>query len=492
MSGGALALAFPRPDLHVLAWLALAPLFGLAALLPPRAALGWGWLSGTVFFLTLLRWLDHTFQHYSAIPWPLTWLPIAGLAAYCGLYFGLVTAGMAWLARRSGPGPALAAAPPLWVAGEWVRGWFLAGFPWGLVGYSQSSVLPVIQVAELAGVYGVSLVVVAVNAAVAGLVILPWRRALPGALAVGGLVASVVAFGFWRLGEPVPPAGPVLALVQPSIEQPLKWDRAHEAETLAVSLALTREAGRDRPDLIVWPETAAPTVFRRDAGLQRLLGDISTASGAPILVGSIDVSDAPPLRYYNSAFLLSGREIAGRYDKIHLVPFGEYVPLSGVIGFVRGWAEFIADLEPGPGPVVFPGPPAPFGVIICYEGVFPELVRAFIRRGARFMINMTNDAWFGRTSGPLQHLAMYPLRAVEHRVAIARVANTGVSAFIAPTGRIVRSAGPFERAVLRDGIPLRAGTTLYTRLGNWLVLMCVAATAGLFGRAFAGGHRGAD
>lgn len=488
-SGVGLALAFPRFDVHSLAWVALAPVLALAAERPPRVALGWGWLGGSVFFVVLLRWLDHTFRLYSAIPWPLTWLPITALAAYCGLYTGLVALGVAWLARRTGRGPALAAAPALWVVGEWVRGWLMGGFPWGLVGYSQYAALPVIQVAELAGVYAVSFVVVAVNAAAAGLLVLGGRRAAPGAAAAAALLAAVLLFGWARLTAPPPPGGVTIALVQPSIEQALKGNPAHEADTRAIYLALTREAARTRPDLIVWPETAAPTVFRGDAGLQAALRAIAAASGARILVGSIDVADAPPPRYYNSAFLLTPQGIAGRYDKIHLVPFGEYVPLSGLIGFVRGWAEFIADLEPGPGPVVFPGPPAPFGVIICYEGIFPELVRPFVRGGARFMVNMTNDAWFGRTSGPWQHLAMYPLRAVEHRVAIARAANTGVSALVAPSGRIVSAAGLFRRGVLRGAVAVRAGTTLYTRFGDWFVYACLAASGALAGWALAGAHR---
>lgn len=499
--GGALALAYPRFDLHALAWFALVPLLAAAVNLPPRVAFGWGWLGGTMFFLALLRWLDHTFRLYSAIPWPVTWLPIAALAAYCGLYFGLVALGSAWIARRRGPGLGLVAAPGLWVVGEWLRGWLMGGFPWGLIGYSQYSVLPVIQVAELTGVYGVSFVVVAVNAAIAGVLVLPWRRALVGGVAAGCLVAAVVLFGRARLDEtpllvrdPLGVAAPTasIALMQPSIEQARKWDSAHESATLETYLALTRQAAAGRPDLIVWPETASPTVFRRDAGLRAVLGTISRESGAAILVGSIDVADTAPIRYYNSAFLLNGRAITGRYDKMHLVPFGEFVPLSRLIGFVRSWAEFIADLEPGSGPVVFPGPPAPFGVIICYEGIFPELVRAFVRGGARFMVNMTNDAWFGRTSGPLQHLAMYPLRAVEHRVAIARAANTGVSAFISPTGRIVREAGLFTRGVLADRVPLGAATTLYTRLGNWFVYACLAASGALVGWARAGAHRDAE
>jgi apolipoprotein N-acyltransferase len=182
-------------------------------------------------------------------------------------------------------------------------------------------------------------------------------------------------------------------------------------------------------------ETAAPAPIRRDPELLRTLGALSGSLRVPLLVGSIDVDGSTPPKIRNSAFLLTERGIVGRYDKIKLVPFGEYVPLAGLIGFVRSWAEFIAELEPGSSASVFPGPPAPFGVVICYEGIFPELVREFVKGGARLIVNMTNDAWFGRTSGPWQHLAMYPFRAVEHRVAVVRAANTGVSAFIAPPAR---------------------------------------------------------
>jgi apolipoprotein N-acyltransferase len=159
------------------------------------------------------------------------------------------------------------------------------------------------------------------------------------------------------------------------------------------------------------------------------------------------------------------------------------VPLSGVIGFVRGWAEFIADLEPGSGTVVFPGPPAPFGVVICYEGIFPDLVREFVNGGARMMVNMTNDGWFGRTSGPEQHLSMYPFRAVEHRIAVVRAANTGVSAFIAPSGQVVRHLGLFQRGVITDRVPLRQGRTLFTRLGDWVAYLSLALAAASVGVA---------
>jgi apolipoprotein N-acyltransferase len=226
----------------------------------------------------------------------------------------------------------------------------------------------------------------------------------------------------------------------------------------------------------VWPETASPTVLRQDPRLVASLTAVASELKAPLLIGSIDAEGNPP-RFRNTAFVLTDQGIVGRYDKIHLVPFGEFVPFSRLIGFVRGWAEFIAELEPGTRTVVFQGPPAPYGVVICYEGIFPDLVRDFVRDGARLMVNMTNDAWFGRTSGPEQHLSMYPFRAVEHRVSVVRAANTGVSAFIAPTGQIIRRMKLYERGLLTETMPLRVGKTLFTRLGDWPGLLSLAVSA---------------
>ncbi|HSE92628.1 MAG TPA: apolipoprotein N-acyltransferase [Methylomirabilota bacterium] len=476
-AGAALPLAYPRTDWAGTAWVALAPVLLLAVTRPARASFGWGWVAGFIFFLLLLRWLNFTFGVYSAIPWPLTWAPTAALAAYCGFYVGLVMLCVSWVAERRGRGRALAAAPFLWVTAEWLRGHLLGGFPWGHLGYSQHSQLAVIQVAELAGVDGVALVVVAVNAALAGCVTLSRGRAAAGLAAAAVLLAGTIGFGLTRLAEPEPLAEARVALMQPAIEQPLKWDEKHTASTLRIYGELTRSAAQLRPALIVWPETASPTLLRRDRVLLDALSDLARASGVTLLVGSVDVMDPAGRDVRNTAFLLTEQGIVGRYDKIHLVPFGEYVPLSRVIGFVRGWAQFISELTPGSHAMVFPGPPAPFGVVICYEGIFPALFRRFVQDGARLMVNMTNDAWFGRTSGPLQHLAMYPFRAVEHRTALVRVANTGVSAFIDPRGRIVSSLGLFERGILSHEIALRRSETLYTRFGDWLAGLSAGVSA---------------
>jgi len=487
------ALAFPKTDWAPLAWVWLVPALVSGATRAPRAALRDGWLAGTVFFVVLLRWLDFTFLHYSDIPWPVTWLPIVALAGYCGLYAGAVAGAIAWLRGRLGVGTALCLAPPLWVVGEWIRGHLMGGFPWGLLGYSQHAQLPVIQIAELGGVYAVSFLIVAVNAALAGLLVPGPRRAWPGVLAAAVLLAGALGFGALALAAPDASTGARsvdIAVIQPAIEQTIKWDPARHAQILDIYESLTREAAATRPAAVFWPETATTIFLREDRALLERLVRLSAEIGTPILVGSIDRRDGAEGQFLNSAFLLTGQGITAKYDKIHLVPFGEYVPLAGVLGFVRGWAEFISEFGTGDIETIFRLPAAPFGTVICYEIIFPELFRGFVVRGASFMANITNDAWFGETSGPWQHLGTLPLRAVEHRVAIARAANTGVSGFVLPSGRVGPTLPLQARGVLHRSLPLRAGSTLYTRLGDWLVyasagLGAAAAALALFRRSSA-------
>jgi apolipoprotein N-acyltransferase len=489
LSGAAGALAFPTTDWSLLAWVWLVPAFARACERSPREALADGWLSGTVFFIVLLRWLDHTFQHYSAIPWPLTWLPLAALGAYCGLYTGLVCVAIAGLRVRLGQGWALTLAPALWVAGEWIRGWLMGGFPWGLLGYSQHLEIPVIQIAEIGGVYAVSLLLVAVNAALAGLWVLGWRRAAPGLASAALLLLVSLGFGWSTLSSEFGPGTDRairfvrVAVIQPSIEQSIKEDPAYRGRTMAIYEDLTRQAAATKPAVILWPETAAPIFLRGDPALLARLVALSREVGVPLLVGSIDRLPGPNGQFLNSAFLLGDQGITAKYDKIRLVPFGEYVPLARLLGFVRQWAEFISDFAPGSRETVFPLPGAPFGTVICYEVISPSLFRGFVVGGAIFMTNITNDAWFGHTSGPPQHLGMLPLRAVENRVAIARAANTGISAFVGPDGRVGPILPLFDRGTLAASLALRSRTTLYTRFGDWLVYLCVGLSAAAWAAA---------
>src|SRR5262245_34301627 len=278
----AVALAFPPTDWEALVWVALVPVFVTAVSCPPRVAFGWGWLYGAIHFLVLLHWLDFTFRTYSDIPWPLTWGPTLALAGYCGLYVGAVAGAISWLARPS-IGWALAVSPFLWVGGEWIRGHLFGGFPWGLIGYSQYLSLPVIQIAELAGVYAISLVIVAVNAALAGCFVLSRRSSVQGVALAAALLVGTLGFGAWRLSAPAPTSETRVAIMQPSIEQPLKFVPDHAATTVAIYLNLTRRAGAEHPQLIVWPETALPAPLRRDRRMAETLEALSASIGSPLL-----------------------------------------------------------------------------------------------------------------------------------------------------------------------------------------------------------------
>jgi apolipoprotein N-acyltransferase len=299
---------------------------------------------------------------------------------------------------------------------------------------------------------------------------------------LGAALALGVAASARPGGETIP-----VALVQGNVAQHLKWDQTQQRAILRTYAELTRADARESR-LVIWPEAAVPAYVRLEPWVSGWLTALAAEVDRPLLVGAPDAEEVSGrIRYLNSAFLVEPRGIAARYDKIHLVPFGEYVPLKRLLSFVEAIAAEIGEFTPGRDRVVFPLSGAPFGTVICYEAIFPDQFRRFVRDGARFMVNITNDAWFGDSGGPLQHLATVPLRAVENGVAIARAANTGVSALVHPSGRIEPQLGLFQRGALRVDVPLRTRETFYTRFGDVFAYACSAvAAAALAARAVAG------
>jgi apolipoprotein N-acyltransferase len=476
-AGLALHLAFPRPGWDLVGWVALAPVLVLAVTArSPAQALGEGWTAGLAFFLPLLRWLTHTMTTFSSLSLPLALGVLLLLSAYLALYWGGVGWLLAWLRPRLGPG-VLWLAPAGWVTGEWVRTHLLTGFPWGLLGYVPYQRLAVIQLAAWTGVYGVSALVVLVNAAIGWAALARRARAVLVAVAVAaGAPAAAVLLGRAQLDGAGRPTLPV-AIVQGNIPQAVKWDEAFRAETLRIYAELTR-AVAPGSRLVVWPEAALPVYLRFEPKALAWLTDLAASAGAPLLVGAPDARlDGRVTRYLNSAFLVEPPGLRARYDKMHLVPFGEYVPLKRLLFFVEAVAAEIGDFTPGREVAIFPLEGAPFGTVICYEVIFPDLFRRFVAEGASFMTNITNDAWFGDSGGPLQHLAMVPLRAVENGVAVVRAANTGVSAFVHPSGAIEARLPLGERGTLRGAVPLRRAATFYTRFGDVFAYGCAALTA---------------
>jgi apolipoprotein N-acyltransferase len=309
------------------------------------------------------------------------------------------------------------------------------------------------------------------------------RRNLPALATLTLLVVLLVGAGRWRAAalDALPAAGTLrVGLAQGNVAQDQKWDPAFQAETMERYRRLTTEAARERPGLIVWPETAAPFFFQEPGPQRDEVFALARQTGTPLLFGSPAFHQLPSgrLEQLNRAYLVlgDGRE-AGTYDKMELVPFGEYVPFQSIFFFVSHMVTAVGNIGPGLVPTVFALPGARFGTLICYEGVFPALTRRFVADGANFLVNVTNDAWFGQTSAPYQHLAQDTFRAIENRVPMVRAANTGISAIVDADGDI-RWQGPlFETLWHVDEIHWTGVRSFYTRFGDVFVWACALATA---------------
>ena len=482
-SGGVLALAFPAVDWSPLAWVALVPLLSVAMGRGPGFAFRVGWISGFVFFVATLYWLVVTIGTYTNLSPVVSVGPLLLLCAFLALAFGGFAAGCE-MGRRAGLDLAVVA-PPLWVLFEWIRNYVLGGFPWVSLGYSQYRATYLVQFVEITGVYGVSALVVLVNVVIHG-ELERWRAGLRPAthrlLAVTALLVALVVAGYARMQSlaTTPTAGSMrVGFIQGDVAQDMKWDPAYQDATIDHYEALTDAAVAAGAELVVWPETAAPFFFQEEGELRDRILDLARRLGVWLVVGSpaFDHDDRGALLLYNRVYLVAPDGTAEHsYDKMELVPFGEYVPLKSLFFFVDKVVEGVGDFRAGRSPVVFHTPHGNFGPLICYEGIFPGLVRRFVADGADFLVNVTNDAWFGRTSAPYQHLAMVTLRAVENRVPVVRVANTGFSAMVDADGTIRWRTGLFESDWRVDTVSWTGTRTFYARFGDCFVYVCLLVT----------------
>ncbi len=484
VSGLALAAAFPTVDLTPLAWVGLVPLLMAIRTRGPRAAFGLGWLTGLTFWLATCYWIVETIRHYTAVPTPIAVGVLLLMCSALACYHGAFAAGMRWMEDRGLPVVWLA--PALWVTLEWLRGWFFIGFPWAALGYSQWRFHDLVQMAELTGVYGVSAALVFFNVVATGVLRERGRgarRMLPALIVVTIVVAGLPLLGRWRARDiaTLPVVGTLrVGLTQGNIAQDRKWDPSFQGETMSRYRELTLEAARAGAQLVAWPETAAPFFFQQAGPLRDDMLDIAHDAGVPIVFGSPAYRQTADgrIEQLNRAYLLmpDGRE-RGTYDKIELVPFGEYVPFAKVLFFVSQMVTTaVGQIGAGLSHTVFDLTQGRFGVLVCYEGIFPALTRTFIAGGGDFLVNITNDAWYGQTSAPYQHLIQGTFRAIENRVPMVRAANTGISAIIDADGRI-RWQGPlFEELWHVDDVSWTGVRTFYTRFGDVFVYVCAAVT----------------
>ena len=496
-SGILLALSFPRYGHPILAWVALAPVivslfqsdrtqpaFGRGRAVLLGFVCGLGYFGGTVY------WTGTVVTQFGGLPTPVGWVVAAILVAYLSLFPALFTLCLGWLGVRYGR-RAILLAPAVWVTTELGRTYFWSGFPWLLLGYSQTTVLPIAQFASVVGVFGMSALVALVSTALAYFAI---SRSSGSVLTVAVTAAALIGVTIWG-NRRLEHNGLVgqgrqlrVALIQGNIPQDQKWDAAHAARILNTYLGLTREAAAKGAQLVIWPESSTPFPFMDDkAGGERIRA-VVRETGIELLLGS-DQVDHPTKSYYNAAFLVrTDGTVAGVYQKMHLVPFGEFVPLQQLLFFVGPLVEQAGAFTPGRDMVVLPTNHGPISTAICYEIVFPRLVGESVARGSQLLTTITNDAWYGHSSAPYQHFLQASMRAIEQGRYLARAANTGITGFVDPYGRVLQQTEIFERAILVGDVRMLDVRTIYGRIGDLFAYICAALT--LVALLFAGGIRG--
>ncbi|MBT8331597.1 MAG: apolipoprotein N-acyltransferase [Deltaproteobacteria bacterium] len=489
LSGVLLTAAFPKIGWNWLAWIALVPLLIAVKDLSAGAGFRMGFITGLVHFLSLLYWLVPVMRTYGYLPMYLSVSVLFLFAAFLALFVGLFATVLTACGRT--PARCLLMIPLIWVALEYIRSFLFSGFPWELLGYSQYNRLQLIQISDILGVYGLSVLIAFVNGAVLIACLYFTKRRwqytdITKRLAAGSILALVLgialtwSYGYWRLKtiDNLINISPKIriSVIQGNIDQALKWDPAFQIQTIRKYNNLSASVIKQQPDLIVWPESATPFYFLDDvAPSEMVLEGIQQAAtdfliGSPSFVRTDDV-----VEYFNSAYLISPKsKTIGKYEKTHLVPFGEYVPFKKWLPFLGKIVAQVGDFRAGQAGKTIPWKNGRIGVQICYEIIFPELSRALTQNNATLLINITNDAWFGKTSGPYQHFSMTVFRAVENRRALARSANTGISGFIDPAGRILASTPLLEEAVITRSIPLIKEKTIYSRIGDLFAQGCLA------------------
>ena len=523
LSAFLLFLSFPNLNLFPVAWVAMVPFFIALTRATSRKSAFWiGYLTGFLFFAGLLPAILLLYPYANIFATMVGYLLLVG---YTALYFAVFAVLMRFVPRHSSVLFSLSAAC-IWTALEWVRSWMITGFPWGSIGYSQWNNLLGIQVASLVGVHGISFVIVLFNAAIAHLFCNRhhWREEIRAV--VLPLILMLFCFGYGirqlqnanaldqRTNATTHTNVETLkvALIPGNISQLQKWDLRQFPQILQRYIELTHKANREDPELIVWPETATrsraltgewPTYYRRfslmlrDIGIPMLLGTANRGETDAAIGQFSKSADKRNTEIYNRVLSIApDGKIHGDYAKMHLVPFGEYVPLAHLLpDFIPNFIQF----EPfAHGKTVNLLPvfdvknktntrKIEVGASICFESVFPDEFRRPVKMGARVMGIFTNDAWFKGTAFPELHLSMAPFRAIENRIAVFRCANGGFTCVVDKFGRITTPLITPDTAqeILIASVPLLSSTeheqTLYTRYGDWFPMLCTLICVAWFG-----------
>lgn len=477
VSGLMLTASFPPGKLDWIAWIAIVPLLWCLKNETPSRAFRLGLIAGFAHYMTLIYWIVSVLKHYGGLP---LLISLCVLILFC-LYLSLFPAFFSYLlCKIKGSFFPLFMGAGIWVVMEFLRAKLLTGFPWCLLGYSQYKHLELIQIADLAGVYGISFLIFISNALV--YVLLFDRQVLRKVFLIREipimimLTLFVLVYGHYRLSETEGNQQKVLkvAIIQGNIDQFVKWKPSYQIKTINIYERLTLSTRPFKPNLVVWPETALPFFYQDNRSLAPRVTGIPVSLGADLIFGSPAYKQEKGLvRYYNRAYsLTSDGRVSGFYDKVHLVPFGEYVPWF--IPFVQRLVTAAGDFASGNEVAPLKLPHVSAGILICFEAIFPELSREQTKKGAEILVNLTNDAWFGPTSAPHQHLSMAIFRSVENRRPMVRAANTGISAMISSRGDFINKGDQFVEEVIMEELRRPdSKLTFYTFYGDLFVLAMV-------------------
>ncbi len=476
LSGFLLFLSFPKYGSGVFAWIAFIPLFfALRKNVTISQGLLLGFITGIVSYIGIIYWIAYVIVNYGYLPLYVGVGLMLLLACYLSIYISLFAGGLVYFRDKI---PFYLSAPVLWVCLEYGKSFIMTGFPWENLGYSQYLNTYLIQFADVFGVSGLSFLIVLVNATVFEMIVKrsPKQYILAGIVFL--LVVAIYIYGFIRLEhihKEVRNAPEIeVSLIQGNIDQSIKWDKNLRRETLNIYENLTLKNSPGEGSLIIWPETAVPFKFQNINSLHDQIIHLATKTKSWLIFGSVSSSPRMDgMDVFNSAYLLSpSGEIRGRYDKVHLVPYGEYVPLRNLMPFVEGFTEGIGDFSRGAGFYPLSMNDKKIGILICYEGILPFAAREYKNNSAELLVSITNDAWFGATSAPFQHFSMTVFRAVETRLYVVRSANTGISGIIDPTGRIMVQTNIFMEDALKGKVKFVKIPTIYDKCGDILVLIC--------------------
>jgi apolipoprotein N-acyltransferase len=485
LSGALLVVCFPLPNWNLLVWIACMPL--LAALTierRPRHGFFLAYVSGAIFFAGSCYWFVYVMERHGGLGPVLAIGVLLLFILVFSIFFGVYGLLVTWMARTS-PGYALALSPFLWVAMEIARTYVLTGFPWNLLGYAEQAI-GLQRLASLTGVYGLSFLAVATSAMLVWVFMEPRHRR--GQVVLISWLAMLIAANWLATPPAITAEGTAAILVQPDVpldvnilEHWAPWrDPAQLQELVAMSAKAREGAGTasSSPPLIIWSENPAPFYFDRDPVFREAMQQMARQTQSYVVVGTMTTNPADGGRPRNSAIVLDpqGLQLL-QYDKIHLVPFGEYVPEWAFPGKIGKITLEVGDFVAGSSYQVAGTPQGAIGIFICYEAIFPQLVRRLAAQGATVLVTISDDTWFGDSSAAFQHLEMARMRAIENGRFLLRSTNDGITALIDPYGRVLATLPQHTRQVLTGRFSYRTEETFYTAHGDVFAWMCVAICA---------------